>query len=698
MDKNTVWGLILMALVMFGFMYMSQPSAEEKARMEKERQEQLMAESREDTAPAVQRDTISAAEITQTIATIRNYGETDTTTSIASLNINNLALKVGLDNRISGQITIDGGAIIPAEAIIYNNLENIPETAADKAVKALRSALSGVARYRGFARYLSGDSTVTRLENDLISLDISNKGGIIAEAALKKYNRADSSAVKLMSAGETGYSFILSSEDSHFDTREFYFTPIVESDSTVLMNLDLGNGASWGLIYTLPQDGYTVKMDVVQKNMTNVIPANVSEMEFNWHNRMHRNEAGRVFEERNSGLFYMLGDGDVDNLSENKNDGKEVTERLRWIACKNQFFSAVLISENQFTSASLDSEVLEHDPEYLKNMNINTTLEYSSTVNTPASFTFYLGPNSYPLLNNLEDEIMPGQNLHLTKLIPLGWSLFRWINTWIVIPTFDLLGKFLTNYGVIILLLTIFIKIILFPFTYKSYQSQAKMRILAPEIKAINDKYPGNDNAMKRNQETMALYSRAGANPMSGCLPLLLQMPILVAMFNFFPSAIELRGQSFLWAHDLSAPDAIVSWTANIPFISSTFGNHISLFCLLMTATNIIYTYINMQSQAQSAAMPGMKMMMYLMPLMFLVFFNNYAAALSYYYFLSLLITIVQTWFVRRMISEEKVRATMKENARKPRKKSGFMARLEEAQRRQQQLLKEQERQRGKRR
>lgn len=243
----------------------------------------------------------------------------------------------------------------------------------------------------------------------------------------------------------------------------------------------------------------------------------------------------------------------------------------------------------------------------------------------------------------------------------------------------------------IILLLTIFIKIILFPFTYKSYISQAKMRVLAPEIKEINDKYPGNENAMKRQQETMALYSRAGASPFSGCLPLLLQMPILIAMFNFFPSAIELRGQSFLWAKDLSAPDAIVSWTTNIPFISSTFGNHISLFCLLMTVVNIIYTKINMASQPGGASMPGMKWMTYLMPVMFLVFFNNYASGLSYYYLLSLLITIGQTYIFRQVINEERVRAQMRENARKPKKKSGFMARLEEAQRQQQAMMREQQ-------
>ena len=221
--------------------------------------------------------------------------------------------------------------------------------------------------------------------------------------------------------------------------------------------------------------------------------------------------------------------------------------------------------------------------------------------------------------------------------------------------------------------------------------SQAKMRVLAPEIKEINDKYPGNENAMKRQQETMALYSRAGASPFSGCLPMLLQLPILIAMFNFFPSAIELRGQSFLWAKDLSAPDAIVSWTTNIPLISSTVGNHLSLFCLLMTAVNIIYTKINMQNQPGGTTMPGMKMMMYLMPLMFLVFFNNYAAGLSYYYFLSLLITIAQTYIFRKVVNEDKVRAQMAENARKPKKKSGFMARLEEAQRQQQAMLREQQ-------
>ena len=262
-----------------------------------------------------------------------------------------------------------------------------------------------------------------------------------------------------------------------------------------------------------------------------------------------------------------------------------------------------------------------------------------------------------------------------------------------IIPIFDFLGRFISNYGIVILILTIFIKLVLFPLTYKSYKSQAVMRILAPDIKKINEKYPGQEQALKRQQETMALYSKAGASPMSGCLPMLLQMPILFAMFTFFPSCIELRGQSFLWAHDLAAPDAIISWSGNIPLVTEYFGNHISLFCLLMTATNIVYTYINTQSQAN--AMPGMKWMMYLMPVFFMVFFNNYAAGLSYYYFLSLLITIIQTYAIRACVKESDVRRKMAENAKKPKKKSGFMARLEEMQRQQQQMLKEQQKQRG---
>ena len=277
---------------------------------------------------------------------------------------------------------------------------------------------------------------------------------------------------------------------------------------------------------------------------------------------------------------------------------------------------------------------------YTKDVKIHTMIPYSSDKPNAASFYFYLGPNRYHLLSSY-DKFSPKEDLKLTRLIPLGWWLFRVINTGVIIPVFDWLGKFISNYGIIILVLTILIKLVLWPLTYKSYVSQAKMRILAPDIAAINEKYPNQEDAMKKQQKTMELYRQAGANPMGGCLPMMLQMPILIAMFTFFPSCIELRGQSFLWANDLSAPDKVLEWGAQIPFISSLFGNHLSLFCLLMTVTNIIYTYLTTKSQPSSQSMPGMKWMMYLMPLMFLFWFNNYASGLSYYYFVSLLITII---------------------------------------------------------
>lgn len=695
MDRNSIIGLLLMGLIIFGFTYINRPSPEELERQRIER-EQMQAQEAEKAADpgALKFDSITAAEVATIKSTVRELGVTDSLTGVSTLKVDKADIRLTADGTLEGTVDADG-RIVPVADIISNS-SALPANVGVPATTNLRKALATVARYRGFARHISGDSTTVKLENKLLSLELSNKGGVISRATLRDYDSYDSTKVMLLSPETDLYSFTLTSANQRFETREFYFTPVQLSDSSVLMRLDLGDGASWGIKYTLPEDSYLVNIDIVQEGMQSIIPSSVASMDFKWHQKMRRNEAGRVFEERNSALYYMYIDGDVDNLSENGDDEEEINQRLKWVSCKNQFFSAVLMARTNFSGGNLSSTELKDNPDFIKEMDLDMTVEYSAAAANPASFVMYLGPNSYPIMNSLEKEIFPEENMHLTKLIPLGWPIFRWINTLIVIPVFTLLGSFISNYGIIILLLTIFIKLILFPFTYKSLMSQARMRLLAPEIKAINDKYPGNENAMKRQQETMALYSRAGANPLSGCLPMLLQMPILVAMFWFFPSAIELRGEPFLWAKDLSAPDAIISWNATIPFISSTFGNHISLFCLLMTVTNIIYTRVTMQTQA-SSGMPGMKWMMYLMPVMFLFIFNNYAAGLSYYYFLSLLITIVQTYIFRKVVSEEKMRAKMAAAAKKPKKKSGFMARLEEAQRKQQQMLREQQKRQGKR-
>ena len=691
MDKNTLTGLLLMGLVIFGFMWLNKPSAEEleRQRQERERMEAEAAQKADDPS-MLTLDSITPAEVATIASTIRELGQADTTAHIWKLNVAGMNLTLDAEGKVGGTVEAKGQAVA-VNLLLDNNTSSLGTPLAASALKALRSGLATAARYRGFARHLSGDSTTVKLANKYLTLELSNKGGVISRAALNDYQSYDSTQVTLLDPKTDTYSFTLTSATQRFETSEFYFEPVVENDSTVCMMLDLGDGAKWGIRYMLPSDGYLVNIDVVQEGMQAVIPSNVTSMDMTWNQKMRRLEAGRVFEERNSALYYMYPNGDVENLSEGSDDSEEENQRIKWVSCKNQFFSAVLMARSNFAAANLKSTVLKDNPDYIKQMDMALTLDYSASLANPASFVMYLGPNSYPIMKEVEKTVFPEENMHLTKLIPLGWPIFRWISTLIIIPVFSFLGSFISNYGIIILILTIFIKIILYPFTYKSLISQARMRLLAPEIKAINDKYPGNENAMKRQQETMALYSRAGANPMSGCLPMLLQMPVLVAMFWFFPSAIELRGESFLWAKDLAAPDAIISWTTNIPFISSTFGNHISLFCLLMTITNIGYTYLNMQSQ-NSSGMPGMKWMMYMMPLMFLFIFNNYAAGLSYYYFLSLLITILMTFIFRKVVSEDKMRAKMAENAKKPRKKGWMATKLEEAQKQQEAMLREQQR------
>jgi len=703
MDKNTLLGLLLMGAVIFGFVYLNQPSPEEIERQRQERLSDEAAKAEAEAARALAFDTISASDVEMLRNGISLYGRADTTAThpVYTYNAPGVTLTLCGDS-VTGTVETPAGTL-PVSKIITNNTAAMDRMSVADATRAIRKVITDLGRYKNFARHLSGDSTVTRLENDVLALSISSKGGQISHAELKNYDcylNRDTTNVVLWDGNNSSYSFTLTSASQRFETRDFYFTPVQENDSTLLMKLDLGADCWWGIRYSLQPESYAVRMDVVQHGMAqaDVIPPSVSTMELNWHQKLRRNEEGRMFEERNSAIYYKLAGGDVEDLSPNSDAAKEVNNGIKWIGFKNQFFSSVLIADSKFNNANLISTDLSKDQIFLKDMTAKTQVDYSSARDSVAGFDFYLGPNLYPLLSSLDKTLAHDEDLEMTRLIPLGWSLFRWINTIIVIPVFNFLGQYISNYGVIILLLTIFIKIILFPFTYKSYMSQAKMRVLAPEIKEINDKYPGKENAMIRQQKTMELYSKAGASPFSGCLPMLLQLPILVAMFSFFPSAIELRGEPFLWAHDLSAPDAIFSWDVNIPLISSTFGNHISLFCLLMTVTNILYTRINMQNQPSSNSMPGMKAMMYLMPLIFLFWFNNYASGLSYYYFLSLLITIAQTYAFRRFVDEKKVRATMLENAKKPRRKSGLMARLEEAQRQQQALMREQQKRQGKRR
>lgn len=686
MDKNTVLGLVLMAACLFGFMYCNKPSEEEIAR-QKAKHEQLAAQQQTaaETAVITLTDSVSGADAAGLITAVRISG----TENNGSFTLENNKVSLTADSSTVNGTVKAGNAEIAVSDMLANRFGNLSPEQRAEAIANMRSVIADAQKYKSFARHLSGSNDTITIDNELMRVTFATRGGIVSQVELKDYNTEltePASHIHLFNPETDGYGFIMTTADQRFDTREFNFKPTLVNDSTILMSLDLGNGAMWGIRYTVHHSKYLVKMDIIQKGIDAILPASTSSIDIDWHQKMARNEKGRTFEERNSAIHYkFIGDG-PDELSSTGNDSEQLNGRIKWVAFKNQFFSSVLIADDYLATADLTSTEIKSD-RYLKDMSMKSSIPYTIADGTPTGFYFYFGPNDYPLLSSIDDEIGVDEGLSLTRLVPLGWGLFRWINQFIVIPVFSFLGGFISNYGIIILLLTIFIKIIIFPFTFKSFKSQARMRVLAPEIKEINDKYPGQENALKRQQETMALYSRAGASPFSGCLPMLLQMPVLIAMFSFFPSAIELRGQSFLWAHDLSAPDFIFALPFKIPF----YGDHVSLFCLMMTVVNIIYTRINMQNQPGGSSMPGMKWMMYLMPVMFLFFFNDYASGLSYYYFLSLLITIVQTWIFRKVIDEKKVRAEMLANAKKPRKKSGFMARLEEAQRQQQAALRQQQ-------
>ena len=699
--------MLLMGLVIFGFMWLNQPSEAELAqRREAERQAEAAARQAEVSASLGVVDTITAAELASLKATVQQFGYASTDGKQSVYTLENGGVSITLeDGEFKGSITLEGGSSGDIAEALSPNTNNVAFH--NRLVAKVRELIDNYTKNGTFANFLNGNDSTLVLENEVLRVELSSYGGQISSVTLKNYrdhknfNEDDSIAnpVKLFDASTNSYSFILNTHSQRFDTKDFYFTPVQLNDSTVVMQLDLGGGSKFGIRYTLPAGRYDVAMEVIQEQMDKVIPANIPNLDFAWSQKMSRHEAGRMFEERNSAVYYKYSGGSVDNLSESGNADEQLQDRLKWVGFKNQFFSSILINKTAFNGAVLESHAIPSESfdsrDYLKLMSMTSSLDYNSSMAIAAQFNFYFGPNLYPLLSSYDDIVSPDEDLQLTKVIPLGWPIFRWINTGFIIPLFNFLGSFIPSYGLIILIMTILIKLILWPLAHKSYKSQARMRFLAPDVKALNDKYPDKEQAMTKQQKLMELYRNAGASPMSGCLPLLLQMPILVAMFTFFPSCIELRGESFLWVKDLSAPDAIVSWDVQIPFITNYFGNHISLFCLLMTVTNVIYTRINMQSQAGGQSMPGMKMMAYLMPLMFLVFFNNYAAGLSYYYFISLLITVMQTYAYRHFVSEDKMRALMAENAKKPKKKSGFMARLEEAQRQQQAMLAEQQRRKG---
>ena len=541
---------------------------------------------------------------------------------------------------------------------------------------------------------------LVELRNALLSVKLSTKGAAPVEATLAKYKDQAKKPVQLFRKGDARLNLPLRTlSNTIVNTADATFELVSHSDSSAVLRMRIDSTAYLDYIYTLAKDDYRLSLRLEGKDLHHLLPANMTMQELEWSQRMPQQEQSWKFEGQYSGIYYHFPKGDVERLETSSEEHQEVQQRLQWVAFKDKYFSSVLIQQqgglegNQLT---LQAEA--EGSGYVRRAQLQTSIPFSLRSAEPtAPLTFFFGPNDYELLKGYDAGAVEGEELQLDHLVYLGISLFRWINQYMIIPLVTFLSRYLSNWGLIIFLMTLAIKLLLWPFTNKSYLSQAKMRVLRPQIEAINAKYPGKEQEamMKRQTETMNLYRSAGASPMSGCLPMLLQMPFLIALYMYFPTSILLRGQGFLWADDLSTYDAIVSWNANIPIISSFLGNHLSLFCLLMTVTNVVYTrYTMTQSPTSGEGMAGMQMMPYIMSIMFFFMFNQNASALSYYYFVSTLITIAQYFAFRWTLNEDKLLAQLEENKKKPRKKSKWMQRLEEAQRLQQEQQRKAQRKR----
>lgn len=611
MDKNTITGLVLIAILLVGFSFFSRPS-----------QEQLEAQQR--------------------------YYD-----SIAQVQQREEALKA------------------KSEAALANERET--ETVDSTAL---------------FFDAHQGTSSQVTLQNNLAEINIDTKGGRITSATLKEYMSQDKKTpVTLFDSESASMNFLFYNKKETIQTEDFYFTALNRTDSTVTMRLSADAASYIDFIYAMHHDSYLIDFTIQAINMEGKLAATTNYVDIEWTQRARQIEKGYTFENRLSELTYKIVGESTDYLSASKNDEKEIPERLNWIAFKNQFFSSIFLTDTNFEKSKLISQTEPQGSGYIKNYSAETSTKFDPTGKEATQLYFYFGPNHYKTLTALDKG--RAEKWELNRLVYLGWPVVRQINQWFTINIFDWLSGWGLGMGIVLLLMTLIVKIVVFPATWKTYMSSAKMRVLKPKIDEINKKYPKQEDAMKKQQEVMGLYNQYGVSPMGGCLPMLIQFPILMALFMFVPSAIELRQQSFLWADDLSTYDAFINFPFHIPFL----GSHLSLFCLLMTATNILNTKYMMQQQDTGAnpQMAAMKWMSYLMPIMFLFVLNDYPSGLNYYYFISTLISVVITIIMRKTTNEEKLLAQLETNKKDPKKtkKTGFAARLEAMQKQQEQMMKD---------
>jgi len=524
---------------------------------------------------------------------------------------------------------------------------------------------------------------IYKLANDKVEIEFTTKGAQLYSVKLNDYKAYDSTDLYLIKPHGSQMSISVYAGEN-VNTKDFVFQVAEHTDSSLVMQLPFAGGGYIQQKYWLTEGSYMMQNELSFVGMDNVIPRNVSSVDIDWSVIIPRLEKGYKNEKQYSKLdYYFEGDKKPEEIARGKDASKRIDTSLEWFAFQQQFFSAIMTAQDGFASADFDVKYFaEDDPSHnlmACSARLRSDIQMGSD-NVVLPFDYYLGPNDYRTLK--------GYDKKYEKIIPLGGWLVNWFSRLIIIPCFDFLGKFISNYGLVILLMTLLIKLLLSPLTIKSYKSTARMQVIKPEIDKLNEKYPNEKDAMKKQQAMMDLYQKAGISPMGGCLPMLLQMPILFAMFRFFPASIELRQQKFLWADDLSAYDSIVDFGFNVPLL----GDHLSLFALLMAVTMFIYSKMTSGQMSNDPNMAGMKFMsVWLMPIMMFVICNNLSSALSYYYLLSNIITMGMTWYIRKfVVTEDKVRAEMMVKAKQPKKKSKWQMRLEEAQKMQEAMRKQQ--------
>ena len=571
-----------------------------------------------------------------------------------------------------------------------------------------------------FYNVLKGENKNVTIQNEKIKVDISTYGGRIASVSLKDYEDQNGGNVVIFDSkdkinvteankdlnGSNTINFFFKSNlaDRNINTNELFFTPVNATDSSVVMRLDFKKGGRYiDFEYSLLGNSQMVNLNVTAHNMNDIISGN--EASITWKQFIRQLEPGYEFEQRFSSATYKPVDDDSDYLSQMADKSEKVEEPLKWLAYKNQFFSSIMIAGESFTDADIKSETIQKGKGLLKRCTSTMKTPFDPTGAEPTKLQFYFGPNKFDVLKESNALVISNdKDPDLQEIIYFGWPIVRWINRFFVMPLFDLLSGFGLNMGLVLILLTLIVKAVVYPFTKKSYISSAKMRALKPYIDEINAKYTKKEDALKKQQETMALYQKFGASPMGGCLPMLIQMPIFIALYNFVPNAIALRQQSFLWAHDLSSFDSLISWDTYIWPI----GDHVSIFCLLFCLTQIINTYYTSKMQPSMGGSPEMEQqqkmmrwMMYVMPVMFFFIFNEYSSGLNFYYFVSTLVSVFMFIYLRRVIKEDellkKMEAYAESNKNNPAKQANMMARFEALQEQQKKLIEERERIRNER-